>query len=98
MPANRGRIVGRQHPGAMRLEHGIGYICGLGRSTERPAEMLARMAAADVAAVVREHLVVKAVDDRELDGERRCAFRPAAGKGAADPPPQPRPALGGTPD
>ena len=66
MPADRGRIVGRQHPGAMRLEHGIGYSCGLGRSTERPAEMLARMAAADGAAVVREHLVVKAIDDREL--------------------------------
>ena len=98
MPAYRGRIVGRQHPGAMHLEHGIGYSCGLGRSTERPAEMLPRMAAADGAAVVREHLVVKAIDDRELDGERRCAFGPAGGKVAADLPRQPRTALGGTPD
>src|SRR5258708_36293233 len=81
----------------MRLEHGIGYSCGLGRSTERPAEVLACMAAADGAPVVREHLVVKAIDDRELDGERRCAFGPADGKVAADLPPQPRTALGGTP-
>src|SRR5262249_11097177 len=82
----------------MRLEHGIGYPCSLGRSIERPAEMLARMAAADGAAVVREHLVIKAIDDRELDGERRYAFGPADGKVAADLPRQPWTALGGTPD
>src|SRR6516225_7811432 len=82
----------------MRLEYGIGYSCGLGRYIERPAEMLARMAAADGAAVVREHLVVEAIDDRELDGERRCAFGLAHGKVAADLPCQPRTALGGTPD
>src|SRR5262249_41246369 len=75
-----------------------GYCCGLGRSTERPAEMLARVAAADGAAVVREHLLVKAVDDGELDGERRCAFGPADAKVASDLPRQPPAALGGTPD
>src|SRR5258708_22219484 len=82
----------------MRLEDGIGYSWGLGRSTDGPAEVLACMAAADGAPVVREHLVVKAIDDRELDGERRCAFGPADGKVAADLPRQPRTALGGTPD
>src|SRR5262249_60915305 len=97
MPADRGRIVGREHSGAMRLEYGIGYIRGLGCSSERPAEVFARMAAADGVAVVGEHLVVKAIDDRELDGERRCAFGPADGKIAADLPRQPRTALGGTP-
>ena len=50
--ADRGRIVGRQHPAAMRLERGVGCTRGLGRGVERPAEMLARMAAADVAAAV----------------------------------------------
>src|SRR5262245_34076072 len=82
----------------MRLERGVGCTRGLGCGIERPAEMLARMAAADGAAVVREHLVVKAIDDRELDGERRYAFWPADGKIAADLPRQPWTAADGTPD
>src|SRR5262249_57461345 len=82
----------------MRLEHGVGCTGGLGRGIERPAEMLARMAAADGAAVVREHLVVKAINDGELDGERRRAFAPADAQVAADLSRQPRTALGSTPD
>src|SRR5262245_63758676 len=82
----------------MCLERGVGCTRGLGGGIERPAEMLARMAAADGAAVVREHLVVKAINDGELDGERRCAFTPADAKVAADLSRQPRTALGNTPD
>ena len=98
MAADRDRIVGGQHALAVSLEEADRRARGLGGGIERPAEMLARMAAADGDAVMREHLVVELDDDGELRRERRRALAPAGCEIAGDLARQPRAALRGAAD
>src|SRR5262249_48073043 len=91
-------IVGGQDQAALSLEGARRNARGLCRRIQRPAQMLAGMAAADRMAMVRQHFVVELLDQRELDGERRRALARPTGQPAGNLSGQPWTALRGTPD
>src|SRR5215468_4119580 len=80
MSMDQSWLLGGQHALAMGLEQGRGRANGCSGGVERPANMLARMPAADRDAVVREHVIVKCGDQRVLDRERRLVGALAAGE------------------
>ena len=60
------RLIGREYASAMVLENfWRSYRCRR-RMIERPAKVLARMAAADRQAVVVQHFIVEAIDQPML--------------------------------
>src|SRR6185437_14046314 len=92
------RLFGGEYARAMRFQR-------LGRSArrgggaiERPAEMLARMAATDAHTVMRDHLVVKRGGDGMLLCERRRVLAHAGLEEARDLAGKPRTALRAAPD
>ena len=82
----------------MRFQKIGGYAGALGRSIERPAEMLAGMTAADADAMVLDHFGVKRVDQFKLHGQRRRLGVRAVAKIMRHLPRQPGTALRGASD
>ncbi len=78
MSTHRDRIIRRQHTATVRPEQILGCACALRRVIEGGGEMLARVADAPRAAVMRQHLLVERVDDGPLLDERRRRFTRAA--------------------
>src|SRR5215831_19025152 len=68
------------------------------RDLQRPAEVLARVAQADFAAVMAEHVLIERRDEFALAREARSRLAPAGGEKARERAGKPRPALGPTAD
>src|SRR5258705_4352863 len=77
MTPHRRRILGREDARAMSFQHLARHHHRLGRRIECGSEMLARMAAALLATVMREHLVVELIDDGQLRCDRWRFLAPA---------------------
>src|SRR5215472_14499606 len=91
MTMDQTRLLGSQHALAISLEQVRRRAGARGGGVESPAEMLARMPAADRDAVVGKHVIVERGDQRKLDRERRLFGAPAAREIRCDLPGQPGP-------
>src|SRR4051794_35011774 len=80
MTVDQRRRLGRQHALAMGFQQGLRRTRRRGGGIEAPAEMLARMPAADGDAMMRQHLVIERRDQRLLNGKRRLLAVMAAGE------------------
>src|SRR4051812_46151435 len=92
------RLLGGEHAGAVILEQRYGYAGGYARSVERPAKMLAGMAAANGKTMMFDHLVIERGGHVVLLGEWRRTLAFAAVQETGHLPRPPRAALRGAAD
>src|SRR5262245_50277916 len=76
MTAHGDRISIREDPRAVSFQHLARRACRFRRRIERGGEMLARMSAALLKTVMREHLVIESIDDGMLRCDRRRSLAP----------------------